>query len=285
MNSKTPQIISTINDLRALTHQWRITGQSSCLVPTMGALHDGHLSLVDLALREADHVVVTIFVNPTQFGPGEDFEAYPRQHETDIAKLASKNADAIFIPEPSEIYAEDFSTEIQVKDLTQMLCGISRPTHFSGVATIVAKLLNMAACDKAVFGEKDFQQLMLIKRIVRDLNINTQIIGAPIIREKDGLAMSSRNQYLSSSERQIAGQLNVQMKKTIAAIKSGDNMQTCLQKAQENLFAAGVDKIDYFEIRTEKGLELAHTNCQTSAARLFAAIHIGKTRLIDNMPV
>lgn len=283
MSITSPQVIKTIHDLRALTSKWRMAGKTSCLVPTMGALHDGHLSLVDLGKKHADHVVVTIFVNPTQFGPGEDFEAYPRKHDEDTAKLATRGTECVFIPEAGEMYQDGYATEIHVSGLTEVLCGVTRPTHFAGVATIVAKLLNQAACDKAIFGQKDYQQLMLIKRMVTDLNINSEIIGAPIIRETDGLAMSSRNQYLSPKERDIAGQLNVIMREVIQSVKSGDNLQSALSMATEKLLKTGFDKIDYFEPRLEGSLELAHTSCQTPTARLFAAVHIGKTRLIDNI--
>jgi len=283
MSKTSPQVIHTVKDLRALTSKWRLAGKTSCLVPTMGALHNGHLSLVDLGKEHADHVVVTIFVNPTQFGPGEDFEAYPRRHDEDVSKLATRGTECVFIPDAGEMYKDGYATEIQVSGITEVLCGVTRPTHFSGVATIVAKLLNQAACDKAIFGQKDYQQLMLIKRMVTDLDINTDIIGAPIIREDDGLAMSSRNQYLSKEERDIAGQLNVIMRETIKSVKSGDNLQSALTLAKEKLAAIGFHKIDYFEPRLEGSLEMAHTSCQTSNARLFAAVHVGKTRLIDNI--
>ena len=197
-------IVRTVAELRADRAKWRKAGEKIALVPTMGALHQGHLSLVALAKEKADRAVVSIFVNPIQFGPREDFHLYPRDEAGDLAKLAAAGADLVFIPDVAEMYPAGFSTRINVGDLTEDLCGAARPNHFDGVATVVAKLLLQCAPDVAIFGEKDYQQLLVIRRMVRDLNLPVEILGGPIVREKDGLALSSRNAYLSPAERRIA---------------------------------------------------------------------------------
>jgi len=196
--------VRTVTDLRQSLAPWRKAGERIALVPTMGALHDGHLSLVALAKSNADRVVASIFVNPTQFGPREDFNRYPRDEAGDLLKLDAAGANLVFVPETAEMYPHGFSTNVGVSDLTEDLCGASRPNHFDGVATVVTKLLLQCAPDLALFGEKDYQQLLMIKRLVRDLDIPVEILGGPIVREKDGLALSSRNAYLSPSERKTA---------------------------------------------------------------------------------
>ena len=197
-------LVRTIQDLRKRLAAWRKAGESVALVPTMGALHEGHLSLVTLAKSKTDRVVVSIFVNPIQFGPREDFGTYPRDKAGDLKKLGDAGVDLVFAPEAAEMYPEGFKTLIKIGDLTEGLCGAARPNHFDGVATVVAKLLMQCGPDIAIFGEKDYQQLLVVKQLVRDLNIPVEIVGAPIVREADGLALSSRNVYLSPEQRKIA---------------------------------------------------------------------------------
>ena len=194
--------VRTVSDLRSHLAKWREAGKSVALVPTMGALHQGHLSLVALAKTKCDRVVASIFVNPMQFGPREDFKTYPRDEAADLDKLAKAGADLVFIPDTAEMYPQGFSTHVKVSDLTDDLCGAARPNHFEGVATVVAKLLLQCTPDIAIFGEKDYQQLLVIRRLVRDLNMQVEIVGGPIVREGDGLALSSRNAYLSPERAQ-----------------------------------------------------------------------------------
>ncbi len=250
----------------------------------MGALHDGHLSLVDVAKTHAQRTVVSIFVNPKQFAPSEDFSTYPRDETKDLDKLAARGADLAFVPGPEEMYPPNFSTSVAVSDLTEMLDGASRPHFFGGVATVVAKLLIQAQCDCAVFGEKDYQQLLVVRRMARDLDIPTEIIGAPIVREPDGLAMSSRNAYLDENERQIAGQLNVVLRSTAAAIKEGAEIEAAQEAGRRHLQNAGLNNIDYFELRDARTLEELNGTLDRPA-RLFVAVMLGKTRLIDNVAV
>lgn len=276
--------VRTVADLRARVGEWRSRGERSALVPTMGALHEGHLSLVDVAKASAQRVVVSIFVNPKQFAPSEDFSTYPRDEQDDLAKLAARGADLAFVPGPEEMYPPDFSTSVAVSDLTEMLDGASRPHFFGGVATVVAKLLIQAQCDYAVFGEKDYQQLLVVRRMARDLDIPTEIIGAPIIREPDGLAMSSRNAYLDRNERQLAGQLNVALRRMAAAIAQGTEIDIALAEGRQSLRDAGFPDIDYLEVRDAERLE-ALSGRLDRPARLFIAVMLGKTRLIDNVAV
>src|SRR5512146_326278 len=194
----------TVKDLRAQVAKWRQAGENVALVPTMGALHAGHLSLIAVAKAHAKRIVASIFVNPTQFGPKEDFKRYPRDEAGDLAKLAQAGVDLVFIPNAAEMYPPGFSTKVSLPSLTEDLCGAARPNHFEGVATVVTKLLLQCAPDVAVFGEKDYQQLLVIRRLVRDLNIPVEIVGGPIVREEDGLALSSRNVYLSPEQRKTA---------------------------------------------------------------------------------
>lgn len=281
-------IARTVGDLRTAIRPWRSQGDTVALVPTMGALHAGHLSLVDevkkRGARTGVKTIVSIFVNPTQFGPGEDLNAYPRTEATDAEKLSNK-ADLIFAPNAAEIYPADFSTAITVGGVTQDLEGAFRPTHFSGVATIVAKLLLAALPDIAIFGEKDYQQLLTIRRMVRDLNIPVEIAGSPIIREKDGLALSSRNSYLSAADRAIAGQLNVVLKETAQAVAKGAAIADATAKGRARLQQIGFASVDYLDIRHAETLASFPSGRPDAPARLLVAATIGKTRLIDNMPV
>ena len=252
------------------------------MVPTMGALHDGHLSLVQEARRRAGTVVVSIFVNPTQFAPTEDFGAYPRTLEQDLAKLGTL-ADIVFTPTANEIYPEGFATTISVGGPALGLESDFRPHFFGGVATVVAKLLIAAGPDFAVFGEKDYQQLLVIKHLVRDLALPIEIVPGPTLREPDGLAMSSRNAYLAPDERRIAGQLNVILKRAIASARSQGDLRATEGAAVEALYEAGFNHVDYVAIRDAATLE--HITTFERPGRILAAAKIGKTRLIDNMSI
>jgi pantoate--beta-alanine ligase len=251
------------------------------MVPTMGALHDGHVSLVTEAKKHADHVVVSIFVNPTQFAPHEDFDAYPRTLDADIAKLAD-GAAIIFAPTAREMYSEGYATTIMVGGPSAGLETDFRPHFFAGVATVVAKLLLAALPDIAVFGEKDYQQLLVVKRLAADLALPTRILGAPTLREPDGLALSSRNAYLGADERRIAGRMNVILREAIARAKSGD-LRGAEKHAVSALKDAGFDTVDYVAIRDAESL--AVIDALERPARILAAARVGKTRLIDNMAV
>ena len=274
--------VRTVDDLRAELAKWRKAGETIALVPTMGALHQGHLSLVALAKEKAGRVVVSIFVNPIQFGPREDFHLYPRDEAGDLAKLAAAGADLVFIPELAEMYPPGFSTRVNVGDLTEDLCGAARPNHFDGVATVVSKLLLQCAPDLAIFGEKDYQQLLVIKRMVRDLNIPVEIVGGPIVRERDGLALSSRNAYLSPAERKIAPLLHQTIAQVAADLARGRGADDAAEAGRFKLEAAGF-RVNYVAVRDPETLKPLHG--PVKQARVLAAAFLGKTRLIDNVPV
>lgn len=276
-------IVRTIADLRAAIRGFRGAGETVGLVPTMGALHQGHLALATAAKRSCKRVAATIFVNPTQFGANEDLAAYPRDEARDVAMLQAAGCDLVFAPGVGEIYPAGFATEVKVTGLTEHLCGIFRPGHFQGVATVVAKLLNQAQCDRAFFGEKDFQQLQVIRRMARDLDIPTEIVGVPTVREADGLAMSSRNRYLTPAERAIAGLLPRFLQQVATALSDGAPAAPRIDAAKRALSAAGFSKIDYVELCDEKSLQPIAVAGKGS--RLFAAAYVGRTRLIDNWPV
>ncbi len=278
-----PIIIRTVADLRAHVADWRRDGQTIALVPTMGALHDGHLSLMRLAKGQADRVIASIFVNPAQFGPGEDYERYPRTEAEDVARLATVDVDAAFVPTAREMYPEGFATRVHIERLGDVLCGAHRPGHFDGMALVVVKLLTSALPDVAIFGEKDYQQLQIIRRFTADLNIPVRIMGGPIEREADGLALSSRNRYLSPEQRQIAVALSVALKAVRDAVKAGGDPSEASAKAREDIVKAGFDSVDYVEVRDPSSLELV-TEAGTPA-RVFGAARLGPTRLIDNWPV
>lgn len=271
-------------DLREAVTAWRKHGHTVALVPTMGALHAGHISLVELARQKADRVIVSIFVNPTQFAPNEDFSAYPRTEAADAEKLEGK-ANLIFAPDAADMYPDGFSTTISLTGVTEPLEGTFRPTHFAGVATVVAKLILRAMPDIAIFGEKDWQQLMVIRRMVTDLDIPVEILGGPIMREADGLAMSSRNVYLSPGERKAAGQLNLILRETAESVAKGTPISKATAEGGKRILALGFDKLDYLEIRDAASLAAYPEDKPTSDARILVAAKIGKTRLIDNMPV
>lgn len=277
-------VARSVADLRATVADWRKQGLRVGLVPTMGALHEGHLSLVDLVRTRADRAIVSIFVNPTQFAPHEDLDAYPRTEAADAEKLAGRG-DLIFAPTPDEMYPAGFSTTINLTGVTEPLEGQSRPTHFSGVATVVAKLLLQALPDVAAFGEKDWQQLQVIRRMVADLNIPVKILGGSILREADGLAMSSRNVYLSPDERKAAGGLNVILRETAEEIAKGALIHDATTKGIDRIRALGFDHVDYLEVRHAASLESFANGRAEGDARILVAAKIGRTRLIDNMPV
>jgi len=277
-------LLQDIAALRAQTRLWRQADDSIALVPTMGALHAGHISLVELAKTRAKRVVATIFVNPTQFAPTEDFAKYPRTLEADLAKLAAAGADAAFTPTADEIYPEGFCTTITLRGpATADLEDRFRPTHFQGVATVVAKLLMQALPDVAIFGEKDFQQLAVIRQMTADLNIPVEITGGPTMREADGLAMSSRNVYLSEDERAVAPMLHRCMKKAAQRIHDGEAMEAALAPARGKLMAAGFE-IDYLEVRDAATLATVKGRYRKGLRMLIAA-RLGRTRLIDNIEV
>jgi len=275
--------VRKITGLRKRVAAWRAGGDSVALVPTMGSLHEGHLSLVRFAQRKASRVVVSIFVNPTQFGPGEDFKTYPRNEARDRKALSEVGASLIFSPDVAEMYGDNFSTQVSVSGLTEVLCGASRPHHFAGVATVVAKLLLQTLPDIAVFGEKDYQQLLIIKRMAADLDIPVRIAGAPIVRETDGLAMSSRNAYLSPAERQVAPLLRRTVADTANDIAAGRAVSGALKAGRARLERGGF-RVDYLEARHVANLA-ALTRLDGGPGRVFAAAYLGKTRLIDNVPV
>lgn len=281
----TLEIARTIKQIRDQVNHARKQGKTVALVPTMGSLHEGHLSLVRQAADQADIVCVSLFVNPKQFGPNEDFETYPREEKSDIAKLEKVGAHLLFAPTPEEIYPEGHSTSVDIGALGTLLEGEHRPGFFTGVATVVTKLLLQVMPDKAIFGEKDYQQLMVIRKFVRDLNIPVEILSGETVREEDGLALSSRNAYLSEEERKIAPLLHRFMKDIAEAFASGEEQQGkyLLQNASHILKDAGFGQMDYLELRS------AETLCsdpgKEESRRLLAAIWLGKTRLIDNIAV
>ena len=277
------EVVRTIAELRQHTSRWRIGGQTIGLVPTMGALHNGHLSLIKLAQGKCDRVITTIFVNPRQFLPNEDFDEYPRNEESDIQKLIEMGVDLLFAPKAPEMYQPDASTTVVISKLTDCLCATSRPGFFDGVGTVVTKLLIQALPDLAIFGEKDYQQLLVIKRLTRDLDIPVEIIGAPTIREADGLAVSSRNVFLSKTNREIASNIFKILKKTATTIAQGNDVPVACEEARSELILAGLSGVDYFEARNSKTLELIQ-NFENSG-RLFAAVWLGSTRLIDNLEI
>jgi pantoate--beta-alanine ligase len=273
-------VARSIKALRARVDGWRSAGLSVGLVPTMGALHEGHLSLVRRSHGLVQRTIATIFVNPAQFAPTEDFSAYPRQESADLELLQKA-----FIPPPEEMYPEGFQTSISVGAVAQGLCGASRPHFFGGVATVVAKLLNQARPDVAVFGEKDYQQLLVIRRMVKDLNMSVDIISAPIMREADGLAMSSRNAYLTPEGRAVAGKLNGVIADMAERLRSGAAVDQTVAEGRAAIESAGFDRLDYLEVRSSDLLEPMGPGPVAKPSRVFVAAIVGKTRLIDNWPV
>ena len=276
------RIISDPAQVQAIAKAWKAEGLQVGLVPTMGYLHDGHRSLIHRSCAENDRTIVSIFVNPIQFGPNEDLATYPRDLAADSALCASEGVDLIFHPEPSDMYAADFCTHVNVDDITKVLCGKSRPTHFRGVTTVVNKLFNIAKADRAYFGEKDAQQLAVIRRMVRDLNIDIEICGCPIIREEDGLAKSSRNKYLSPEERQAALILSRSLKLCRELLDEGQRDAEVLRNAvTEKILTEPLAEIDYVSIVDSVTLKDVSGTIQAPVL-VALAVKIGTTRLIDN---
>ena len=274
------QIVSTVEEVRKQVKKWREEGLSVGLVPTMGYLHEGHKSLIDKAVEQNDRVVVSVFVNPIQFGPNEDLATYPRDLERDAALCENAGANLIFHPEPENMYESDFCSFIDMDGLTKGLCGKTRPTHFRGVCTVVGKLFNIVEPDRAYFGQKDAQQLAIIRKMVQDLNFDIEIVGCPIVREEDGLAKSSRNTYLSDEERKAALCLSRSVKLGQEIIHAGISAEELLGKMRAVIEAEPLAKIDYVSMvdaLTMQPVEKADHNVLVAMA-----VYIGKTRLIDN---
>lgn len=276
------QIIREIEALRSAVSALRETG-TVALVPTMGALHAGHMALVAEARKHARHVVASIFVNPMQFGPNEDLATYPRREDEDSAMLEAEGVALLWAPSAATVYPEGFATTVSVSGISEELDGAARPGHFDGVATVVAKLFGQVAPNVALFGEKDFQQLAVIRRLVRDLDLPIRIVGVPTQRDADGLALSSRNLYLSAEERLAARALPRALGEAAQAIVGGASVGEALERAREQLLAAGFSPIDYVELRDAE--TLAPLARPSRPGRLLAAARIGRTRLIDNVPV
>ncbi len=278
--------LNTVEELRATIAVWRQTGEQIAFVPTMGNLHAGHLELMSEARSRAGRVVTSIFVNPMQFGEGEDYDAYPRTLEQDQGKLEQLGVDLLFAPAVTAIYpggSTQQQTRVEVPGLSDVLCGASRPGHFIGVATVVCKLFNMVQPDLAVFGEKDYQQLMVIRRMVADLAIPVEILGIPTVRESDGLAMSSRNGYLSARQRSLAPLLYRTLQRTAEAIKTGDRDYTGLEAAAVKALAEAGFRPDYYAIRRSEDLAVPASSEEDVV--VLAAAYLGTTRLIDNLRV
>lgn len=283
MNAKPLTIVRDVPSLRAALGAWRSSGERIGLVPTMGALHEGHLSLVRTAKTRGGKVAATLFVNPRQFAPHEDFERYPRDEAKDAAMLADAGCDLLFAPERSVMYPEGFATNVIVTNVSTPLEGQMRPHFFGGVATVVTKLLVQALPDGAFFGEKDYQQLLVIKQLARDLDIPTEIVGCPTVREHDGLAMSSRNAYLTEDQRRIAGRLNHILHDAVRALHRGEAVVEVEAEATRHVHAAGFVDVDYVAVRDAATLDVIEN--LDRPARILAAAWLGKTRLIDNMAV
>ena len=277
-------LVKTIKEVKELVNKWKSEGQSIGLVPTMGYLHEGHKSLIERSVKENDRTIVSVFVNPIQFGPNEDLATYPRDIESDKKLCESVGADLIFNPEPDEMYGDRFCTHVDMSILTEDLCGASRPGHFRGVQTVVLKLFNIAMPNKAYFGEKDAQQLAVIKRMVEDLNVNVEIVGCPIVREADGLAKSSRNTYLSKEEREAATIINKALTIGKELIKNGErDTKTVADKITDVINSEPMANIEYIKIvdlLTIKPVEKIE-----GSVLCAAAVRFGTTRLIDNFSI
>jgi len=277
------KLVRTKADLRTLRRSWIFKGERVAVVPTMGALHAGHLSLVEAAKKGADRVIVTIFVNPKQFNNPGDLDQYPRTEDTDAAKLAPYGVDALYVPTPDQIYPDGFATNVSVSGVSEVLEGAHRPGHFDGVATVVSKLFLQSRADVAYFGEKDFQQLQVVRRLSQDLDIETEVVGCPTVREPDGLAMSSRNVHLGSEARAVAPTMYRAMLAAGTAIQGGTPVDHALEDARAAILTAGFDQVEYIDLRTSQGLKPAGDLSQP--ARLLAAAMLDGVRLIDNIAV
>ena len=276
-------IVRTVAELRAQVAAWRGAGERIGLVPTMGALHEGHLSLVELARRHAGRTVASVFVNPTQFGPSEDFDAYPRGEARDAELLAGAGCDLLYAPAAGEMYPQGFATAVTVSSVSEPLDGAARPGHFAGVATVVAQLLTQVTPDVAVFGEKDYQQLLVISRLARDLDLPVEIVGAPTARAPDGLALSSRNAYLSAAEREAAPAMQAALQDARGRLVEGKTIEQVELTGRAALERAGFGQIDYFEVRNAETLQRFEGPQPDGPVRLLAAAKLGRTRLIDNI--
>ena len=279
----TAPILRSLDELRAETLKWQAAGERIGVVPTMGALHDGHLSLVEAAKKDCDRVIVTIFVNPMQFNNPDDLENYPRTEHEDARKLERFEIDLLYVPDGPQMYPDGFATTVTVANLTDVLCGAHRPGHFDGVATVVAKLFLQTSATDAYFGEKDFQQLQIVRRMARDLNIPITVHGCPTIREIDGLAMSSRNLLLSDRARVKAPALNEVMEHIAEEMAKGAPFSQLQAKAIQRIENAGFTKVEYLEVRANDNLELL--DAPIRPARLLAAAWLAGVRLIDNISV
>ena len=285
MTDTPPIIVRTVAELRAVVAGWKAAGQRVAMIPTMGALHEGHLSLIRLGRQRADRIVASIFVNPAQFAPHEDFNAYPRGEARDVELLAQVGCDLLFAPDAAEMYPDGFATSIKVAGVSEPLEGTFRPQFFSGVATVVTKLLVQCGPDVAVFGEKDYQQLQVIRRVVRDLDLPVEIVGAPTARDVDGLALSSRNAYLDADERRRASALPAALRDAVEALDAGDTVTAVEGRIVSALITAGFGRIDYVEVRDGTTLERRGPGPVANGARVFLAAWLGRTRLIDNWAV
>lgn len=278
------EIVRTVAGIRARVAAWRAEGARVAVIPTMGALHDGHLSLVREGLARADRAIVTLFVNPRQFNSAADLAAYPRTEEDDARKLAVfGDGLVLFAPDGDEMYPPGFATGVTVSGVSEGLCGAGRPGHFDGVATVVSKLLLIAGADVALFGEKDFQQLQVVRRMATDLNLPTEIVGCPTVREEDGLALSSRNVRLSAEDRLRSAALPRALLAAARRLEAGAPLAETLAEAEDAILAAGFARVEYLELRAEAGL--APLAVPDRPARLLAAAWMGEVRLIDNVPV
>lgn len=277
------QTLRTVAELRTRVRGWKADGRSVGVVPTMGALHEGHLSLVRAAKRGCDRVIVTIFVNPRQFNNSDDLTKYPRTEDADAALLAQEGVDVIFAPAADEVYPRGFATNVSISGISEPLEGAMRPGHFDGVATVVAKLFGMTQAERAYFGQKDWQQLQVVRRLVSDLNIPIEVVGCETIREADGLAMSSRNARLDPLARAQAPALHATMRRIAATIRDGNAVAPALEGARKDLIAAGFSEVEYIELRDAATLEPMEAH--DGPARLLAAAWIGGVRLIDNIAV
>ena len=279
----TPQIIRTLVELRSKVAGWKAAGESVAVVPTMGALHQGHLSLVRAGKEACDRVIVTIFINPKQFNNPDDYKNYPRTEEEDARKLISLKADVVYVPDGAQMYPDGFATTVSVEGITQGLCGAHRTGHFDGVATIVTKLFTQTQADKAFFGEKDYQQLQVVTRLARDLDLPIEVVGCPTIREEDGLAMSSRNLMLSDRARTWAPELHRAMEEMSEGLRAGGNLEALRAVAVKRIERAGFTQVEYLDLRSADRLELMTT--PDRPARLLAAAWLAGVRLIDNIAV
>lgn len=278
-----PLIVRTAADLQAALAPFRDDGTYVGLVPTMGALHDGHLSLMHRARRDCGVVVASLFVNPTQFGAGEDFESYPRDEERDLRLFGENGVRIVYAPDVAEMYPNGPEITVTVDGLTRGMCGDARPGHFDGVTTVVSRLFDHCKPDAAYFGEKDYQQLKVIERMVEDLALPVRVFGVPIVREKDGLALSSRNAYLDPDQRRIAPALHGTLFAVAGRLAPEVDLARQCDWGREALLEAGFDQVDYFEIRD--GIKLDPAETYHRGVRVFAAAWLGKTRLIDNVAV